>query len=244
MWNCKFPHVSTVIWPSPTCDGICDFPLYSWTMTSTRSRREGSANPCRARNPAVTAAMRSRRAPSPSPSPRRPSPSSRPLPVPDADGGTRAPWPSAAASGCRNSSSPTPNRRRTPRWRGGGTVACMACTLLDTWRRMDEPEPWLHAPWSLQLHRTRRDLLPPRRHEKATDRRRMHPAEPRCVRLGLPPHVHHLDDGGPLLWPQCPFSQTMVVVPRRWQRRSQGHGTPGTTCGNHVLGRSCCTARA
>jgi len=37
------------------------------------------------------------------------------------------------------------------------------------------------------------------RHAEATDRRRLHPEELRRVRLGLPPHVPHLDDGGLLL---------------------------------------------
>jgi hypothetical protein len=46
------------------------------------------------------------------------------------------------------------------------------------------------------------DLLLPMRRAKATDGGRMHPEEPRPFRLGLPPPVHHLDNGGLLLGPQ------------------------------------------
>jgi hypothetical protein len=49
----------------------------------------------------------------------------------------------------------------------------------------------------------RRRLLPMHRNP-ATDRRRMHPEQPRRVRLRLPPRVHHVDNGRPLLPIQFP----------------------------------------
>jgi hypothetical protein len=64
-----------------------------------------------------------RPSPSPSPSTRRPSPSSRPPRAPHAGGGTRASWPSDAASGFGNCSSITPNGRRTRKGRSRGAVA-------------------------------------------------------------------------------------------------------------------------
>jgi hypothetical protein len=84
------PSISSDKLSDPGSRGSVDFQLYSWTMTSTKSRMDGRANACRARNHAVTAAMRSRRAPRPSLSTRRLSHSSRPLPAPHAGGGTRA----------------------------------------------------------------------------------------------------------------------------------------------------------
>jgi hypothetical protein len=93
----------------------------------------------------VTAAMRSRRAPSPSPSPRRPSPSSSPPPVPHADGRTRATWPRAAASGCKNCSG-TPHHHRRARKSCGVTVAFTAFALVEACRPRSEPPPWRPAP--------------------------------------------------------------------------------------------------
>ena len=77
------------------------FPLYSWTMTSTRARRYGRANTCRARNHSITVAKRSVPAPSPSPArgrrPCRPDHPQRSTET--AEHARRGPAPPTAASG-------------------------------------------------------------------------------------------------------------------------------------------------
>jgi hypothetical protein len=147
--------------------------LYSWTMRSTRARREGRANPCRAKNQSCTRAQRCRRAPSPSPNTRRRCHASRPLPGPHANGRTRATWPNDAASGCKNSSSTTPHRQRAHKWRGGvrerdeATAALLSAPIrggvqkppssvrpLSTARGGDQK--------ALPCHSTRKGMLQPR----------------------------------------------------------------------------------
>jgi hypothetical protein len=107
-------------------------------MPSTRARRDGRANRCRARNQSITVEKRCLRTPSHSLSTWRRYHSSRPPPAPHADGRTRGKWPSDADSGFRHCSSTTHHRRRARKWRGGGGGEVLAFALWDAWREMYE----------------------------------------------------------------------------------------------------------